>query len=153
MSFLKRLASDPNQKVLKRFQSEVDEINDLEAEYEQLTDQRLRDKTAVFRQALEDGDTLDDLLVEAFAAVREAAKRTIGQRHYDVQLLGGMVLHQGRIAEMRTGEGKTLVSTLAAYLNGLEGQGVHVVTVNDYLARRDRDWMGPIHESLGLRVG
>ena len=107
----------------------------------------------MFRQRLEEGETIDDLLPEAFATVREAAKRTLGQRHYDVQMIGGIVLHRGEIAEMRTGEGKTLVATLATYLNALEGKGVHVVTVNDYLARRDADWMGQIYRFLGLTVG
>ena len=114
---------------------------------------QLRAKTAEFRERLAKGETLDDLLVEAFAAVREAAKRTLGQRHFDVQLKGGMVLHQGKIAEMKTGEGKTLVATLPVYLNALDGKGVHVVTVNDYLARRDAEWMGQIYRFLGLTVG
>ena len=111
------------------------------------------EKTAEFRARLKDGETLDDLLVEAFALVREAARRNIGQRHYDVQLIGGVVLHRGQIAEMKTGEGKTLVATLSVYLNALAGQGVHLVTVNDYLARRDPVWMGPIYHALGLTVG
>ena len=118
-----------------------------------MTDEELREQTALFRERLAAGEALDDLLPEAFATVREAAKRTLGQRHYDVQLIGGIVLHRGEIAEMRTGEGKTLVATLAVYLNALEGKGVHVVTVNDYLARRDADWMGQIYRFLGLTVG
>ena len=117
------------------------------------SDEQLRAKTTEFRERLAKGETLDDLLVEAFAVVREAAKRTLGQRHFDVQLMGGMVLHQGKIAEMKTGEGKTLVATLAVYLNALEGKGVHVVTVNDYLAKRDSEWMGQIYQFLGLTVG
>ena len=120
---------------------------------EALTDEQLKAKTPQFKERLAKGETLDDLLPEAFATVREAAKRVIGLRPYDVQLLGGIVLHQGKIAEMRTGEGKTLVAVLPSYLNALTGKGVHVVTVNDYLAKRDRQWMGPIHEFLGLTVG
>ena len=116
-----------------------------------LSDDALRAKTDEFRERLAQGETLDDLLVEAFAVVREAAKRTLGQRHFDVQLIGGMVLHKGGIAEMKTGEGKTLVATLATYLNALDGKGVHVVTVNDYLARRDAAWMGAIYRLLGMR--
>ena len=118
-----------------------------------LSDEDLRGKTAEFRARLEKGETLDDLLPEAFATVREGAKRTLGQRHFDVQLKGGMVLHSGKIAEMKTGEGKTLVATLAVYLNALEGKGVHVVTVNDYLAKRDAEWMGRVYKFLGLTVG
>src|SRR5579884_2451571 len=150
MSLLTKVIGDPNQRVLKKFQGLVDEINDLEPEYERLTDAQLRAKTDEFKQRLDEGDALDDLLVEAFASVREAAKRTLGQRHYDVQLLGGIVLHQGRIAEMKTGEGKTLVATTALYLNALTGQGCHLVTVNDYLARRDCGWMGRVFDTLGL---
>src|SRR5579862_4414062 len=150
---LLRLVGDNPEKELRRLRPLVARVNDLEPEIAALSDAQLRDKTIEFRGRHLAGEDLDSLLPEAFAVVREAARRTIGQRHFDVQLLGGMVLHQGRIAEMRTGEGKTLVSTLPAYLNALTGRGVHVVTVNDYLARRDRDWMGPIHESLGLRVG
>ena len=118
-----------------------------------LSDDELRGQTELFRQRLADGEKLDDLLPEAFATVREAAIRTLGQRHYDVQLIGGIALHRGEIAEMKTGEGKTLVATLAVYLNALEGKGVHVVTVNDYLARRDADWMGQIYRFLGMTVG
>ena len=130
----------------------VEAINGLEPEFERLADPELKAKTEEFRARLEEGESLDFLLPEAFALVREAAKRTLGQRHFDVQLMGGMTLHAGKIAEMKTGEGKTLVSTLAAYLNGLVGKGVHMVTVNDYLARRDCQWMGPIYHMLGLRV-
>jgi preprotein translocase subunit SecA len=131
----------------------VEEINALEPHFQGLTDRNLRDKTTEFRSRLKDGETLDDLLVEAFAAVREASVRSTELRHFDVQLLGGVVLHQGRIAEMKTGEGKTLVATLPAYLNALSGSGVHVVTVNDYLARRDANWMGAIYSQLGLTIG
>ncbi len=144
--------SDSDEKVLKRFYPVVDRINALETEFEKLDDAGLRAKTGEFRGRLGAGETLDDLLPEAFAAVREAAKRTIGQRHYDVQLIGGMVLHQGRIAEMKTGEGKTLVATLPLYLNALTGEGCHLVTVNDYLARRDPYWMGTIYHALGITV-
>jgi preprotein translocase subunit SecA len=138
---------------LKKLQPLVDKTNVFEPQIAALTDEGLRNKTAEFKQKLASGQPLDDLLPEAFAVVREAARRVIGLRHYDVQLLGGLVLHQGKIAEMRTGEGKTLVATLPSYLNALGGRGVHVVTVNDYLAKRDREWMGPIHEFLGLSVG
>lgn len=131
----------------------VDKIEALEPEYEKLTDDQLKAKTNEFRNRLKKGETLDDILVEAYAVVREASKRTLGMRHYRVQLIGGVILHQGRITEMRTGEGKTLVSTLPAYLNALEGKGVHIVTVNDYLAQRDSEWMGQVHEFLGLTVG
>jgi len=143
---------DSNEKALKRLQPTVERINALEPQFERLTNEELRAKTAEFKARLERGATLEDILPEAFAAVREAAKRTIGQRHFDVQLLGGIVLHQGKIAEMKTGEGKTLVATLPAYLNALAGQGVHIVTVNDYLARRDPHWMGPIYHLLGVSV-
>jgi preprotein translocase subunit SecA len=149
----RRLFGSHNDRVIKSLKKNVDAINALEPQMVALTDEQLRAKTDEFKGRLAGGETLDDLLVEAFATVREAAKRTLGQRHYDVQLIGGMVLHQGRIAEMRTGEGKTLVSTLAAYLNALSGKGVHVVTVNDYLARRDAGWMGKVHRFLGLTVG
>ena len=149
----KRLFGSHNERVIKGLKKSIDAINALESQMVALSDAELRAKTAVFRERLADGETLDDLLVEVFAVVREAAKRTLGQRHYDVQLIGGIILHQGRIAEMRTGEGKTLVSTLAAYLNALSGEGVHVVTVNDYLARRDAAWMGQVHRFLGLTVG
>jgi preprotein translocase subunit SecA len=143
---------DSNEKELKRLQPLVDDINSLEPEFETLTDAELRAKTDEFKARLKDGESLDDVLPEAFAAVREAAKRTINQRHFDVQLMGGVVLHQGKIAEMKTGEGKTLVATLPLYLNALAGQGCHLVTVNDYLARRDCYWMGPVYHSLGMSV-
>ncbi len=153
LKLLTKIVGDPNARELKKLQPLVDEINELEAEMAELNDEQLRDQTAEFKQRLAGGETLDDLLPEAFAAVREASKRVLGMRHFDVQLLGGMVLHQGKIAEMRTGEGKTLVATLPAYLNALEGKGVHVVTVNDYLAKRDAEWMGKVYNALGLTVG
>ncbi|ACI19041.1 preprotein translocase subunit SecA [Dictyoglomus thermophilum] len=152
MGFLSKLF-DSNARTLKKLEEYVKRINALEPEISKLSDEDLKRKTPEFKQRLERGESLDDLLVEAFAVVREVAKRTIGMRHFDVQLMGGIVLHQGKIAEMQTGEGKTLVATLPAYLNALEGKGVHIVTVNDYLAKRDRYWMGPIYEFLGLEVG
>ena len=142
-----------NDRKLKKYGPLVAEINALEPDTVALSDEALRARTVDFRKRLEQGAELDDLLPEAFATVREAAKRTLGQRHFDVQLVGGMVLHEGRIAEMKTGEGKTLVATLAVYLNALAGKGVHVVTVNDYLAKRDAAWMGAIYKFLGLSVG
>lgn len=152
MSILQRFFGDPNEKEVKRLSRRVEDINALEEKFKVLSDEELRSQTEKFKTRLEDGENLDNLLPEAFAVVREAARRTLGQRHYDVQLIGGMVLHEGKIAEMRTGEGKTLVSTLAVYLNALSGEGVHVVTVNDYLARRDANWMGPVYHFLGLTV-
>ena len=153
VSLLRKIVGDSSEKAAERILPIVSRINDLEEATRGLSDSQLRDKTAEFRARLKDGETLDDLLVEAFAVAREAARRNIGQRHYDVQLIGGVVLHRGQIAEMKTGEGKTLVATLAVYLNALAGQGVHLVTVNDYLARRDPVWMGPIYDALGLTVG
>lgn len=150
---LQKIFGSRNDRLIKRMRKTVAQINALEPEFEALSDEQLQAKTAEFRQRLADGTPLDDLLVEAFATVREAGKRVLSMRHYDVQLIGGMVLHEGKIAEMRTGEGKTLVATLAAYLNALPGKGVHVVTVNDYLASRDAAWMGKIYEFLGLKVG
>jgi len=141
-----------NQGVVKKLQPQVDQINAFEKDIEKLSDKDLKDKTVGFRERLNKGETLDDILPEAFACVREAAKRTIKQRHFDVQLIGGIVLHQGKISEMKTGEGKTLVATLPLYLNALEEKGAHLVTVNDYLARRDCAWMGPIYDKLGLKV-
>jgi len=141
-----------NQGVVKKLQPQVDQINAFEKEIEKLSDKELKDKTDLFKGRLSKGETLDDILPEAFACVREAAKRTIKQRHFDVQLMGGIVLHQGKISEMKTGEGKTLVATLSLYLNALEGKGAHLITVNDYLARRDCAWMGPIYDKLGLKV-
>ncbi len=153
MGILSKIMGDPNKKVLEKLQPQVDKINELESSYQKLTNSDLRKKTDEFRKRLKKGETLDDLLSEAFATVRESAKRTIGQRHFDVQILGGIVLHKGIIAEMKTGEGKTLASTLPLYLNALEEKGVHVVTVNDYLAKRDNQWMGPIYNLLGLSCG
>ncbi len=152
-SLARKIFGTANDRVLRELEGPVAEINALEPELEALKDFELRARTDWFKERLEAGESLDDLLVEAFATVREASKRTLGQRHFDVQLLGGMVLHQGRIAEMATGEGKTLVSTLPIYLNALEGRGVHLVTVNDYLAQRDAEWMGEIYSFLGLSVG
>ena len=153
-SIAKKLFGSVNDRRLKSYQPKVAEINALESEIEKLTDDQLRARTAEFKAQIADGSkTLDDILVPAFATVREAAKRTLGQRHFDVQLIGGMVLHDGGISEMRTGEGKTLVATLPVYLNALSGKGVHVVTVNDYLASRDSEWMGTIYRFLGLTVG
>src|ERR1700759_133898 len=142
-----------NDRRIKAYQPRLDAINALEAEVSALSDEALKARTAEFRQQLADGKTLDDILVPAFATVREAARRTLGQRHFDVQLIGGMVLHEGDMAEMKTGEGKTLVATLAVYLNALAGKGVHVVTVNDYLAKRDSEWMGQIYSFLGMTTG
>jgi preprotein translocase subunit SecA len=150
---LKTLLGNPNKRKLKKYQPDVVEINLLEPEIQALSDQELQAKTGEFKQRLAQGADLDDLLPEVFAAVREASRRVLGLRHFDVQLLGGMILHDGQIAEMKTGEGKTLVSTLPAYLNALSGKGVHVITVNDYLARRDAEWMGQVHRFLGLSVG
>ncbi len=148
-----RLFGSSNERKIKQFRGRVDEINALEPQFVKKTDDQLRAQTAAFKERLAKGETLEDLLPEAFATVREAAKRTLGQRHFDVQLIGGMVLHNGNIAEMKTGEGKTLVATLPVYLNALAGEGVHVVTVNDYLAKRDADWMGQVYKFLGLSVG
>jgi preprotein translocase subunit SecA len=153
LSFLKKLGGNPGEKMLKGFASDVEKINAFEPEIKKLSDDELRGKTAEFKARIEKGEALDDILSEAFAVVREASIRTLGQRHFDVQLLGGMVLHHGSIAEMRTGEGKTLVATLPAYLNALSGKGVHIVTVNDYLSRRDATWMGQIYNFLGISVG
>jgi preprotein translocase subunit SecA len=156
----KNVLGDPNARKLKKYQPYVADVNVLEEEIQALSDDQLKGKTAEFRQRLEKAKTdrereelLDELLPEAYAVVRESGRRVLGMRHFDVQLLGGIVLHKGQIAEMKTGEGKTLVSTLPAYLNALSGKGVHVVTVNDYLARRDAEWMGQVHRFLGLSVG
>ena len=153
MGFLTKVFGTHSERELKLIYPLVDKIEALRPEMMKLSDEELKGKTREFKQRLADGETLDDLLVEAFAAVREAARRVLGMEHYRVQLIGGIILHQGRIAEMKTGEGKTLVSTLPAYLNALEGKGVHIVTVNDYLAHRDAEWMGKVHEALGLTVG
>ncbi|WP_028845060.1 preprotein translocase subunit SecA [Thermodesulfovibrio thiophilus] len=153
VKILEKIFGTRNERELKRLFSIVEEINSFEPEISKFSDEKLKAKTEEFRERLSKGSSLDDLLTEAFATVREVAKRTLGMRHFDVQLVGGVVLHEGKIAEMKTGEGKTLVATLAAYLNALEGKGVHVVTVNDYLARRDVQWMGPVYNFLGLNVG
>jgi preprotein translocase subunit SecA len=150
---LKTLLGDPNARKLKKYQPYITEINLLEEEIKALSDDELKGKTVEFKQRLKKGETLDDILSEAFAVVREAGRRVLGLRHFDVQLLGGVILHSGQIAEMKTGEGKTLVATLPSYLNALTGKGVHVITVNDYLARRDAEWMGQVHRFLGLTVG
>ena len=153
MSIFTKIFGTHSERELKLIYPIVDKIEAMEPDFEKLTDEELKAKTPEFKKRLANGETLDDILPEAFATVREASKRVLGMRHYRVQLIGGIILHQGRITEMRTGEGKTLVSTLPAYLNVLEGKGVHVVTVNDYLAKRDAEWMGQIHEFLGLTVG
>ncbi|HXT30378.1 MAG TPA: hypothetical protein VN716_13885, partial [Vicinamibacterales bacterium] len=150
---LAKVFGTANERELKRMAPIVAQINSLETQTRALTDEQLRARTAEFRQRVADGESLDDVLPEAFAVVREAGRRTLNMRHFDVQLIGGMVLHRGKIAEMKTGEGKTLVATLPAYLNALAGKGVHVVTVNDYLARRDSEWMGRIYRFLGMTVG
>jgi preprotein translocase subunit SecA len=152
LNALKNLFDD-NARDVKRLQKTVDIINGYEPEIKALSDQDLRAKTVEFRERFAQGETLDDLLPEAFAVAREASSRVLGMRPFDVQLMGGIVLHQGRIAEMKTGEGKTLVATMPAYLNALSGQGVHIITVNDYLAQRDSAWMGGIYRFLGLKVG
>ncbi|MBF0185107.1 MAG: preprotein translocase subunit SecA [Magnetococcales bacterium] len=149
----RKIFGSRNDRYLRKLQGVIDQINRLEPELEPLSDEALRGRTEIFQRRLQDGETLDDLLPEAFATVREASKRVLGMRHFDTQLLGGMVLHQGKIAEMRTGEGKTLVATLPLYLNALPGKGVHLVTVNDYLAQRDAAWMGKIYQFLGMSVG
>lgn len=153
LGIIKKILGDSNEKEVRKLQKTVDKINALEPTMEKLSDDELRGKTAEFKERLSRGQTLDNILPEAFAVVREAAKRTLNMRPFDVQVMGGIVLHQGRIAEMKTGEGKTLVATMPVYLNALTGQGVHVVTVNDYLAKRDSEWMGKIYNFLGLEVG
>ena len=158
--FLKKLLGDSNERKLKKLQPIVKEVNLYEEDIKELSDDQLREKTQQYQERLaqaknetEENDIIEEILPEAFAVVREAAQRVLGLRHYDVQVLGGIVLHNGEIAEMKTGEGKTLVATLPCYLNALSGKGVHVVTVNDYLARRDSEWMGQVHRFLGLSVG
>ena len=150
---LAKIFGTKNDRELKKLRPKVAEINALSPQMEQLSDEELAHKTVEFKERLAQGATLDDLLVEAFAVCREAGRRVLNMRHFDVQLIGGMVLHGGNIAEMKTGEGKTLVATLPVYLNALAGQGVHVVTVNDYLAKRDSEWMGKLYRFLGLTVG
>src|ERR687893_168806 len=152
-SLAKKIFGSVNDRRVKAYRPRVAAINALESELERLSDDELRARTDDFKAQVAAGKSLDDILVPAFATVREAAKRTLGQRHFDVQLIGGMVLHDGAISEMKTGEGKTLVATLPVYLNALAGNGVHVVTVNDYLASRDSEWMGQIYRFLGLTVG
>lgn len=152
-SILRKVFGSRNDRLLKKLQKNVDAINALEAEYEQLSDEALKAKTAEFKQRIEKGESLEDLMYEAFATVREASKRVYGMRHFDVQMLGGQVLHEGKISEMRTGEGKTLTATLPTYLNALSGKGVHVITVNDYLAKRDAEWANQLFTFLGMRVG
>jgi len=149
----RKLFGSANERRIRNYQPRVDAINAMEAEIAALSDDALKARTAVFKKQVADGASLDDILIPAFATVREAAKRTIGQRHFDVQLIGGMIMHEGKIAEMKTGEGKTLVATLPVYLNAVSGRGVHVVTVNDYLAKRDSEWMGQIYNFLGLTTG
>ena len=153
MGLLQKIFGTHSENELKRIRSTVDAVMAMDEDMQKLSDSELRNKTKEFKDRLAQGETLDDILPEAYAVVREAASRTLGMKHYRVQVIGGVILHQGRIAEMRTGEGKTLVSTLPAYLNALTGEGVHVVTVNDYLAKRDAEWMGQVHEFLGLTVG
>ena len=153
MSLLKKIFGTSSEKEVKAIMPLVKKIEALEEEYKGLTDAQLQAKTPEFKERLKKGETLDDILPEAFATAREAAWRVLGMRPYQVQLIGGIVLHQGRIAEMKTGEGKTLVATLPAYLNALTGEGVHIVTVNDYLAKRDSEWMGKVYRFLGLTVG
>src|SRR5947207_821083 len=150
---LAKVVGTQNERELKKLRPLVAQINALEPSVQPLSDDALRAKTVEFKQRVANGETLDDLLPEAFAVVREAGRRVLNMRHFDVQLIGGAVLHSGRIAEMKTGEGKTLVATLPAYLNALSGNGVHVVTVNDYLAKRDSEWMGRVYGFLGLSVG
>src|SRR5436309_14257181 len=152
-AILTKFIGSKNERDLKKMQPTIARVNELEADCKRLSDAELAGLTPKFRQRLADGETLEDLLPEAFAAVREASVRTLGLRHYDVQLIGGIVLHQGMIAEMKTGEGKTLVATLPAYLNALSQKGVHIVTVNDYLARRDCEWMLPIYRAVGMEAG
>src|SRR6187549_2577953 len=149
----RKMFGSANDRRIKGYQPRVDAINALEPEISALSDEALKARTETFKKQIEEGVSLDDLLVPAFATVREAAKRTLGQRHFDVQLIGGMILHEGKISEMKTGEGKTLVATLPVYLNAISGRGVHVVTVNDYLAKRDAEWMGQIYGFLGLTTG
>src|SRR3990172_2486578 len=151
--FLSKIFGSRNDRLLKGMHNVVDKTNALEPMYSSLPDQSLRDKTDEFRKRIDSGESLESLIPEAFASVREAGRRVLNMRHFDVQLIGGMVLNQGKIAELRTGAGTTLVATLTAYLNALAGQGVHVVTVNDYLARRDAQWMGRIYEFLGMTTG
>ena len=150
---LKKIVGTSNDRELRQMGKVVKKINVYEDELKQLSDTELKGQTDLFREQLANGDTLDGILPKAFAVVRETSSRVLGMRHFDVQMIGGLTLHQGKIAEMRTGEGKTLVATLAAYLNALSCEGVHVITVNDYLARRDAQWMAPLYQALGMSVG
>ena len=152
-NFLTKIFGSRNDRLLKTYRKTVAQINALEAQFERLSDEEIKNKTQEFKQRIAGGQTLDSLLPEAFAVVREASKRIMKMRHFDVQMVGGLALHHGKVAEMRTGEGKTLTATLPVYLNALTGQGVHVVTVNDYLASRDAEWMGRVYSFLGLTVG
>ena len=153
MNFVEKIFGTHSDRELKYIYPIIDKIEKLRPTMQAMSDDELKDQTRKFKERLAAGETLDDILPEAFATVREAAKRVLNMEHYPVQLIGGIVLHQGRIAEMKTGEGKTLVSTCPAYLNALSGKGVQIVTVNDYLAKRDAEWMGQVHEFLGLKVG
>jgi len=153
INLLKKIFSTSNERKLNQIRPLIQKINSLENEIKKLSDQDFIEKTNILKKRVINGEKLEDILPHAFAFVREAAVRTLGQRHFDVQLLGGIVLHQGNISEMKTGEGKTLVATLPAYLNALTGKGVHIVTVNDYLAKRDSEWMSKIYRFLGLKVG
>ena len=153
IKFVEKIFGSHSQRELKMILPLVDKVESLRPQMQSLSDEELRGKTQEYKTRYANGESLDSLLPEAYATVREAAKRVLNMEHYRVQIIGGVILHQGRIAEMRTGEGKTLVSTLPAYLNALTGEGVHIVTVNDYLAHRDADWMGKVHEFLGLTVG
>ena len=151
MSFIKKIFGDYSSREVKRVMPLQKQVLALDEEYQKLTDEELKAKTPEFKERLQNGETLDDILPEAFAACREAASRVLKMKHFPVQIIGGIILHQGRIAEMKTGEGKTLVATLPAYLNALAGKGVHIVTVNDYLARRDSEWMGKLYRFMGDR--
>ena len=153
LNFVNKLFGSASKRQIKTYSKTIESINSFEEKLISLSNQELQDKTEYFKNLIKGGSALDDLLIEVFAVVREASKRTLGLRHFDVQLIGGIVLHQGMIAEMKTGEGKTLAATLAAYLNSLSGDPVHIVTVNDYLADRDSHWMGEIYKFLGLKVG
>ena len=153
MGLLDKIFGSYSEKEVKRIKPLMQKVLDLEPEYKEMSESELKDQTNILKKRLADSETTDDILPEAFAVCREASDRVLGMRHFPVQIIGGIVLHQGRIAEMRTGEGKTLVATLPAYLNGLTGKGVHIVTVNDYLAKRDSEWMGKVYRYLGLTVG
>jgi preprotein translocase subunit SecA len=152
-AIIRKFIGSKNEREMKRLSLTMHEVNDLEASVSKMTDAQLAARTPYFRERLAEGAALEDIMPEAFAVVREAARRTVNMRPFDVQILGGLVLHEGKIAEMKTGEGKTLAATMPLYLNALEGKGAHLVTVNDYLARRDAEWMGPIYRMLGMNVG